>query len=148
MTSINKLSALDTLSGGDLLAVWATGQGDTRKASMTLLASYLQGALALPGALSTQYAAPSASGFSVTVSSGNTWLVLTPTGTLAAGTIVLPSAPADKAEVSVNCTQIVTALTVSAGGTTVTGAPTTLAAANGFFTMRYDAATSAWYRIG
>lgn len=148
MTSINKLSSLDTLSGGDLLAVWATGQGDTRKASLTLLTSYLQGALSLPGVLSTQYAAPSASGFTVTVSAADTWLLLTPTGTFAAGTIVLPSAPADKAEVSVNCTQIVTALTVSASGTTVTGAPTTLAAANEFFTMRYDAATSAWYRVG
>jgi hypothetical protein len=101
----------------------------------------------LPGALTTQYAAPSSTGFTVTVTAGNTWLLLTPTGTLAAGTIVLPSAPADKAEVSVNCTQIVTALTVSAGGTTVTGAPTTLAAANEFFTMRFDAATSAWYRV-
>ena len=51
-------------------------------------------------------------------------------------------------QVSVNCTQIVTALTVSAGGTTVTGAPTALAAANEFFTMRFDAATNAWYRVG
>jgi hypothetical protein len=32
-------------------------------------------------------------------------------------------------------------------GNTVTGAPTTLAA-NDFFTMRYDAATAAWYRVG
>jgi hypothetical protein len=147
MTSINKLSALDALSGGDLLAVWATGDGDTRKASLTLLTSYLQGVLSLPGVLSTQYAAPSATGFTVTVAQGDTWLLLTPTGTFAAGTIVLPSSAADKAEVSVNCTQIVTALTVSAGGTTVTGAPTTLAAANEFFTMRYDAATAAWYRV-
>ena len=147
MTSINKLSSLDTLTGGDLLAVWATSQGDTRKASLTTLVTYLQGALSLPGALSTQYAAPSASGFTVTVAQGNTWLLLTPTGTFAAGAIVLPSAPADKSEVSVNCTQIVTSLTVSAGGTTVTGAPTTLATANGFFTMRFDAATAAWYRV-
>ena len=146
MTSINKLSALDTLTGGDLLAVWATNNGDTRKASLTTLVSYLQGALSLPGALSTQYAAPSASGFTVTVAQGNTWLLLTPTGTFAAGAIVLPSAPTDKSKVSVNCTQIVTSLTVSAGGTTVTGAPTTLAA-NGFFTMRFDAATAAWYRV-
>ena len=147
MTSINKLSALDTLTGSDLLAVWATGQGDTRKASLTTLMSYLQSALSLPGALTTQYAAPSATGFSVTVTTGNTWLLLTPTGTFATGTIVLPSTATDKAEVSVNCPQIVTALTVSAGGTTVTGGPTALAA-NGFFTMRYDAATSAWYRVG
>jgi len=148
MTSINKLSALDTLSPGNLLAVWATNDGDTRKASISLLTSYLQGALVLPGALTTQYSAPSATAFTVTVAQGDTWLILTPTGTFATGTIVLPSAPGDKAEVSVNCTQIVTALTVSAGGATVTGAPTTLAAANAFFTMRFDAATSAWYRVG
>lgn len=146
MTSINKLSSLDTLTGGDLLAVWATNNGDTRKSSLTTLVAYLQGALSLPGALSTQYAAPSASGFTVTVAQNNTWLLLTPTGTFAAGAIVLPSAPTDKSEVSINCTQIVTSLTVSAGGTTVTGAPTTLAA-NGFFTMRFDAATAAWYRV-
>jgi hypothetical protein len=146
MTSINKLSSLDQLSPGDLLAVWATNNGDTRKASVNLLTTYLQDALSLPGVLTTQYAAPSASGFTVTVANSNTWLLLTPTGTFAAGAIVLPSAATDKSEVNVSCTQIVTSLSVSAGGTTVTGAPTTLAA-NGFFTMRYDAATSAWYRV-
>ena len=147
MTTINRLSSLDQFAPSDLLAVWATNNGDSRKASINLLTNYLQGALILPGALETQYAAPSASPFSVTVAQGDTWLLLTPTGTLAVGTIVLPSAPTDKQEVSVNCTQIVTALTVSAGGTTVTGAPTTLATANEFFTMRYDAATAAWYRV-
>lgn len=147
MTNINQLSSMDSLSGGDLLAVWATSNGDTRKSSLTLLLSFIQSNLTLPGSLTTQYAAPSATGFSVTVAVGDTWLLLTPTATFAAGTIVLPTSAADKSEVSVNCTQIVTALTVSAGGTTVTGAPTTLAAANAFFTMRYDAATSAWYRV-
>lgn len=147
MTNINQLSSMDSLSGGDQLAVWATNNGDTRKSSLTLLLSWMQDNLTLPGSLTTQYAAPSATGFSVTVALGDTWMLLTPTATFAAGTIVLPSAPADKAEVSVNCTQIVSALTVSAGGTTVTGAPTTLAAANEFFTMRFDAATNAWYRV-
>jgi len=146
MTNINQLSSMDSLSGGDLLAVWATSNGDTRKSSLTLLTSYMQTNLALPGSLATQYAAPSATGFSVTVSAANTWLLLTPTGTFAAGTIVLPTSATDKSEVSVNCTQTVSALTVSAGGTTVTGAPAALTA-NGFFTMRYDAATSAWYRV-
>ena len=147
MTNINQLSSMDSLSGGDLLAVWATSNGDTRKSSLTLLTSYMQTNLALPGSLATQYAAPSATGFSVTVSAANTWLLLTPTGTFAAGTIVLPSAPTDKSEVSVNCTQTVSALTVSGAGRTVTGAPTALTA-NGFFTMRFDAATNAWYRVG
>ncbi len=147
MTNINQLSSLDSLSGGDQIPVWATSNGDTRKSSLTLLLSWMQDNLSLPGTLTTQYAAPSSTGFTVTVAQGDTWLLLTPTGTFAAGTIVLPSTATDKAEVSVNCTQIVTALTVSAGGTTVTGAPTTLASANDFFTMRFDAATNAWYRV-
>ncbi len=147
MTTINKLSAADQISPGDLLALWATNNGDSRKASINLLTQYLQSTLELPGALSTQYAAPSATGFTVVVESGDTWLLLTPTGTLASGSIILPSSPNDKSEVSVNCTQEITTLNVSAGGTTVTGAPTTLASANEFFTMRYDAVTSAWYRI-
>jgi hypothetical protein len=83
MSNINQLSTINTLQGGDLIPVWSTNNGDTRKASMTTLATYMQSALTLPGALATQYSAPSASGFSVTVSAGDTWLVLTPTGTLA-----------------------------------------------------------------
>jgi hypothetical protein len=146
MSNINQLSTINTLQGGDLMPVWSTNNGDTRKASMTTLSTYMQSALSLPGALATQYSAPSVSGFSVTVSAGDTWLLLTPTGTLAVGAIVLPTGAADKSIVSVNCTQIVTTLSVTSGNT-VTGAPTTLAA-NGFFTMRYDAATAAWYRVG
>jgi hypothetical protein len=110
MSNINQLSTINTLQGGDLIPVWSTNNGDTRKASMTTLATYMQSALTLPGALATQYSAPSTSGFSVTVSAGDTWLLLTPTGTLAVGAIVLPTGAADKSVVSVNCTQIVTTL--------------------------------------
>lgn len=145
MTSINKLSALDTLSGGDLLAVWATGQGDTRKASLTLLTSYITGQLDLPVDISrSQYVAPSATGFTVAVTSPNTWLVLNPTNAFAAGTIALPSAVPDLSMVSIVTTQSITALTVSASGASVLGAPTT-ASANTAFTMRYDAVTNSWY---
>lgn len=145
MTSINKLSALDTLTGGDLLAVWATGNGDTRKCSITTLMDYVNDNVTTV-TQNTQYAAPAATGFSVTVNTGNVWLILTPVSTYAAGAIVLPTGASDKDTVTVNCTQIVTSLTVSSGATVV-GAPTTLAA-NGFFTMRFDAATSTWYRVG
>jgi len=146
MANINQLSTISTLQGGDLIPVWSTNNGDSRKASMTALAAYMQSALTLPGALATQYSAPSTTGFSVTISSGDTWLVLTPTGTLSSGAIVLPTGATDKSIVSVNCTQIVTSLSVTSGNT-VTGAPTALAV-NDFFTMRYDAATAAWYRVG
>jgi hypothetical protein len=147
MATINQLSSVDTLSPGDQLPVYVQNSGDARKASISTLQTYMQSNLSIPGTLTTQYASPSSTGFSVTVSAGNTWLLLTPTAGFAAGTIVLPTAPDDRAEVSVNCTQAVTTLTVSAGGTTVTGAPTTLAA-NDFFTMRYDAVNVSWYRVG
>lgn len=147
MTNINQLSSLDTIQLGDLLAVWATNNGDTRKASMSLMLSFIQDNLTLPGTTRTQYAAPSATGFSVTVSAVDTWLLLMPTATFASGTIVLPSAPTDRSEVSVNCTQIVMSLTVSGAGKTVTGLPTFMAMANSFFTMRFDAITNAWYRV-
>jgi hypothetical protein len=49
MSNINQLSTINTLQGGDLIPVWSTNNGDTRKASMTTLATYMQGALTLPG---------------------------------------------------------------------------------------------------
>jgi hypothetical protein len=146
MTTINKLSALDTLTGGDQLAVWATGNGDTRKASMNLVASYVSGTLDLPVDISrSQYAAPSATGFTVAITSPNTWLVLNPTNAFAAGTIVLPNSVPDLSMVSIVTTQAITALTVSVTGAAVVGAPTT-AAANTAFTLRYDAVTNTWYQ--
>jgi len=145
MTNINQLSSMDTLSGGDLLAVWAQNNGDTRKAAMSLVASYVTGTIELPVDISrSQYAAPSATGFSVAITSANTWLVLNPTNAFAAGTIVLPAGVPDLSMVSIVTTQAITALTVSTSGAAIVGAPTT-AAANTAFTMRYDAVTNSWY---
>lgn len=144
MANINQLSSVSSLQGGDNLAVWDTSNGDSRKCSITTLMEYVN-ANVTTVTQNTQYAAPAATGFSVTVNTGNVWLILTPVSTYAAGAIVLPAGATDKDTVTVNCTQIVTTLTVSSGATVV-GAPTTLAA-NGFFTMRYDGATSTWYRV-
>lgn len=146
MTTINRLSATDTVTAGDLLAVYKGSQGDARKASLSTLLAYINANATISGAQVAQYAAPSATAFTVTINAGDVWLVLTPTGTFADGTIALPDGPADGDTVTVNCTQIVTALVVSSAKT-VTGAPTALAA-NDFFTMRYDAIGGAWYRIG
>lgn len=146
MTSINKLSALDTLSAGDQLAIWAPNNGDTRRGSIGLLTNYITGQLSLPiGIERSQYAAPSTSPFTVSILFSNTWLILNPTGTLAAGTIVMPTAPADLTLVAIVTTQTITSLTVNGGGPTVVGAPSTLAAGQAF-TMRFDAATNSWYR--
>ncbi len=77
-------------------------------------------------------------------------LILTPAGAYAAGTLVMPLASAcrDKQEVTVNCTQAVTGLTITANGaTSIVGAPTGLTA-NEFFKLKYDLPTNNWYRVG
>ena len=151
MPTINQLNNVDTPSASDLLPIFSQQNGDARSISLANLMKWMQSLSTSAGQLQTQYAAPSATGFTavVTDSSNSTWLILTPTGAFAAGTIRLPSKAAslDGQEVVVNTTQAVTALTMDGNGSTVTGAPTTLAA-NAFFRLRYDAVMSTWYRIG
>lgn len=163
MSQINQLSQATEVQGGDLLPLFSTNNGDARKMSITLLLAYMQANLTFTSSdympeYITQYSAPSATGFSVTISNGdastpqndNVHLILTPVAGYAAGTIVLPISTGlvDKQQVLVNCTQSVTTLTINKNGATaLTGAPTTLAA-NAYFTLKYDAATSTWYRVG
>ena len=95
---------------------------------------------------------PSATGFNVPITDGpdNIWLILTPTAGYAAGTITLPSVTnaVDKQEVLVNCTQLVTSLTVDGNGaTSVTGEPTSLGA-DDFFKLKFDIISKSWYRVG
>lgn len=151
MTTINKLSAVDALAAGDLVPVYDSSNGDARKASMSVLAAYVQTLLTAVDSFLTQYAAPSATGFSVQITDGdeNVWLVLTPVAGYATGTIVLPLSTnaVDRQEILINCTQVVTTLTVDGNGATVTGEPSGLAA-NDFFRLRFDGVTSTWYRVG
>lgn len=153
MTTINELSAVAVLTGADLVPIFSSANGDARKASMTVLAAFVQSLLTAARGDETQYFAPAATGFTVTVSpttdGGSVYLLMTPTGAFAAGTIVLPPKAAcqDGQQLIVSTTQAVTVLTVSGNGATaVNGAPTTLAA-NGFFKMRYDAIFASWFRI-
>lgn len=102
----------------------------------------------------TQYFAPNATGWGVTVAPATNgqkvYLLVTPVAGYAAGTITLPAQAScvDGQEVLVSCTQSVTALTVAGNGATaVNGAPTTLAA-NAFFRLRYDGVSKSWFRIG
>lgn len=157
-TKISNLSSNDSPQGGDLLPVFTAQDSDTRKVSLTTLLAWMQSNLTITagfGAYTTQYAAPSGTGFSVSITDGadddsNVHLILTPVAGYAAGTLVLPLASGctDKQEILVNCTQAVTTLTIDKNGATaLTGAPTTLAA-NDFFRLKYDLATSTWYRVG
>lgn len=151
----NTYTITDTLQAGDRVFIRSLANGDLREASLTTLESYLQNSLTFstPGiSYTTQYAAPSATGFSVQITddSDNTHLILTPTAGFAAGTIVLPAVGnlVDKQEVLVNSTQAVTTLTIDGNGAVaVTGEPSGLAA-NDFFRLKYDLTVQTWYRIG
>ena len=146
MTEINKLTATDALAAGDLLPVYKQSQGDARKASITTLIDYINANAAISGQQVTQYAAPSANNFTITVNDGDVWLLITPTGSLSGGTIALPDGPSDRDTVTVTTTQQLTSLTVSSAKT-VTGEPSALTGTL-HFSMRYDGVTQAWYRVG
>jgi len=151
MPTINQLSSTDGLTGGDLFPVYVSESGDARKVAASALKEYVLSDSSVADDKITQYAAPSATGFSVTILNGpdSVWLILLPTAGFAAGTLVLPLLAncVDKQEILVNCTQAITTLTVNGNGATVTGAPTTLSA-NGFFRLRFDGLANVWYRVG
>lgn len=159
MPQINQLSALDQLAAGDQFPVYSQANGDARKVALSILQVYMQANLVFPSfsgmqQFETQYAAPSATGFSVTISppstGNNVHLILTPTAGYAAGTIILPPVGqvVDKQEILVNCTQQVTALTINGNGAVaVTGEPASLGA-DDFFRLKFDIVTQTWYRVG
>ena len=122
--------------------------GQDRRCSVTDLLELLTSQAA---GVVTQYAAPGASGFSVTISppvaGTSMFLLLSPGGAYAAGTIVLPSA-IDGQEIAIHSRQAVTTLTVTpATGDSLSGSPTTIAA-GGFFKLRYDGVLDLWCRVG
>jgi len=150
MPTINQLSGISQVSGGDLLPVYVSNNGDARKVSITQLLQYFQQTFAAP-TVSTNLYTP-ATGFNITVPtpvSEQQWMVIQPAGTLAAGTITLPlnTGVPDGTQVLVTTTQIITSFTLAVNGAAnAYGAPTTLAA-NAFFTMRFYQATNSWYRV-
>ena len=89
-------------------------------------------------------------GFSITIGNAINFLILTPAGTLATGTVKMPASPQDGQEVTVSSTQIISALTVSANaGQTIDGGITAgTFAANSFAKWKYVLATTTWYRVG
>lgn len=149
MTDTNKLLSVPPtdLQGADLFQLFAQKYGQDAALSLANLAAWLNDGQITAGQKTTQYASPSATGFEVAVKGNDHWLILTPEAAYAAGEIELPKGQ-DRSEVSVVCTQAVTALTVTpATGDTVSGAPTALSA-NDSFLLRYDGTMSKWYKVG
>lgn len=150
MSNIRQLTAVDVIEDSDLFPIYVSANGDTRKAAASLLIAYLQGKVTSTDDKITQYAAPSATGFTVQIqdSNANVWLILTPIAAYASGTIKLPMLQnsKDKQEILVNTTQALTLLTVDGNGSTVVGTPTSLTA-NQSFKLRFDAVMKTWYNV-
>lgn len=150
--AIERLPTVSALSSSDSIAIAAASLGADARATLATLLAFLQPLLTVADAEITQYAAPIASGFAVQMSplvnGGSVFLLLTPTGPFAAGTLLMPlsSQCVDKQQLVVFCSQVVTALTINGNGAVVNGGPTTLAA-NGFFRLRFDGVAKAWYRV-
>lgn len=152
MSSINRLPNVSDLQTSDLLALFSQSLGNDAAATLGTLLAWLQVQLTADSAPITQYAAPGASGFSVTIAppdaGTSVFLLLQPGGAYAAGTLVLPTG-VDGQEVIVHCRAFaVTTLTVTpATGQSTSGAPTTIAA-GGFFRLRFDGVNQLWARVG
>lgn len=151
-TAINNLGTRLPSSAAQF-PFYDASQGQDARCSLQDIAAALAPLLTASGGLITQYAAPNATGFGVTIApptdGTSMFLLLTPAAGYAAGTITLPPQAncIDGQELLVSCTQAVTTLTVAGNDSTVNGAPAALTA-NGFFRLRFDGVFKAWYRCG
>ena len=83
--------------------------------------------------------------FSYTFAAGTQTLIINPAGTLATGTITMPAAPADGMVITVESTQIITALTLSGNtGQSIVGVPATLFP-NQPLSYVYRLSNTTWY---
>lgn len=151
MPEINQLTAVDEVFAGDAVPIYSASNGDARKASLTVIRDFIQDNLDLNVDLTHQYAAPSATGFTVTLTDNgeSKWLILTPDADYAAGTIVFPSVDnaVDDQDILITTTKAVNTLTLNGNGSTVVGGPTNLNA-NTSVRFRYDTVLDRWYAVG
>jgi len=147
--AIERFSLLNNINGSTYFAVNVNAQD--YRASAGTVADYVKSVVGSGDGKVIQYAAPAAPAFTVPItdSSSSVWLVLTPSGTLATGTITLPAVGncVESQEILVSSSQTVTTLTINANGGTVVGAPTTLTA-TAPFRLRFEPVLKTWYRVG
>jgi hypothetical protein len=149
MPTINQLSAINSLSAGDNILVYAPGEGDTRRASLSTLLAFFESYFADPD-YTTQISAPTSSGFNLQLGAQtqSLFLIINPTAAFAAGTITLPPVAScfDGQEILVVSSQSIAALTVNGNGATLLGTPIVLGIGS-FFTIRFNRLQSTWYTL-
>jgi len=150
MPTINQLSPLSQVSGGDQLPIYVPNNGDARRVSVTQLLQYFQQTFASP-TLATNLYVPG-TGFNITVPtpvSNDQWMLLQPAGTLATGTITLPlnTGVPDGTTVLITTTQEITSLTIALNGATAIFGGVTSLAAGTATAIRFYQPTNSWYQI-
>jgi hypothetical protein len=150
MPTINQLSGISQVSGGDLLPVYVSNNGDARKVSITQLLQYFQQTFASPTVATNLYTP--GTGFNITVptpTSEQQWMLLQPAGALASGTITLPlnTGVPDGTTVLITSTQDITSLTIALNGAAAIYGTVSFFAAGAAVAYRFYQATNSWYRI-
>jgi len=150
MPTINQLSGISQVSGGDLLPVYVSNNGDARKVSITQLLQYFQQVFAAPTVATNLYTP--GTGFNITVptpTSEQQWMILQPAGTLAAGTITLPlnTGVPDGTQVLITSTQTITSFTIALNGAAAIFGPVSTLTAGAAICYRFYQATNSWYNV-
>jgi hypothetical protein len=150
MPTINQLSGISQVSGGDLLPVYVSNNGDARKVSITQLLQYFQQTFASPTVATNLYTP--GTGFNITVPtpvSEQQWMLLQPAGALASGTITLPlnTGVPDGTTVLITSTQNITSLTIALNGAAAIYGAIPTFGAGAAVAYRFYQATNSWYRI-
>ncbi len=146
MPTISQLSAVTSLAAGDNIVIQSAANNDARKASLSVLLAYIESNFASPDYTVTISSPIAGFNQQLATSASSIWLILTPAGTLATGTVTLPPVADlfDGQEVLVTSSQVITALTVAGNGATVSGAPTSFGT-GGFFALRYNTLLTTWF---
>ena len=147
MTTINKLSSIETPSEESLLAVFDDSEGMTYKMSFAALLEYIRDNIEIPSEYVTQTVQVPASGTTITVQDIGRWiwLFVNQGGNYATQTIVLPSSPVDGQELLICHDHTVTTLTIDGNGHSVITAITGITFIYLMQTFKYDEGTDCWY---
>lgn len=148
--SANEMARFSQANGN--LAIKTT----TKSTSATTGALTVAGGVGISGNLSTggarieagyQYSAP-VTGFNTTITSNVSRVIFDPAGTLANGTVTLPSANVDATIISISSTQTITAFQVLPNtGTTLMPSGNITLTSGSCATYFFHASESKWYKI-
>lgn len=151
---INKLSKVSTLNSADLIPLFSQALGCDAAVTLAALVAFIQSQITDGAQTATQYFAPNASGWAVTVAppnnGENVYLQITPNAGYSTASITLPpqASCVDGQRVVISTTQAVTTLTVNGNGAVAVNGALAAFVTNGFMTLRYDGPSKSWFRTG